>query len=124
MELIIENALRIYLLVCLFLLILYIPRIAYYFSAFRDQPRLINPAKNRLAVLVPAKNESKVIQALLDTLNLQTYDRAFFDVHVIVEDARDPSVAMAKKSHRCDDSRRPRSDAERRSARWSLKKDT
>lgn len=95
MELIIENALRIYLLVCLFLLILYIPRIAYYFSAFRDQPRLINPTKNRLAVLVPAKNESKVIQALLDTLNLQTYDRAFFDVHVIVEDARDPSVAMA-----------------------------
>lgn len=98
MELIIENALRIYLLVCLFLLILYIPRIAYYFSAFRDQPRLINPAKNRLAVLVPAKNESKVIQALLDTLNLQTYDRAFFDVHVIVEDARDPSVAMVKKA--------------------------
>lgn len=98
MEIIIENTLRIYLLLCLFLLILYIPRIAYYFAAFRNQPRLINEHKNRLAILVPAKNESKSIQALFDSLNNQTYDRDYFDIHVIVEDFRDPTVAMAKRS--------------------------
>jgi len=78
MEVIIENALRIYLLLCLLLLILYIPRIAYYFAAFRKQPKLINDKKNRLAVLVPAKNESKSIQALFDSINKQSYDRDFF----------------------------------------------
>ncbi|MFA7700474.1 MAG: glycosyltransferase family 2 protein [Bacilli bacterium] len=98
MEIIIDNALRIYLLVCLLLLILYIPRIAYYFAAFQKQPKLINETKNRLAVLVPAKNESKSIQALLDSLNMQTYDRSLFDVHVIVEDSRDPTIEMARKS--------------------------
>jgi len=78
MEIIIENSLRIYLLLCLLLLILYIPRIAYYFTAFRKQPKLINDKKNRLAVLVPAKNESKSIQALFDSINKQSYDRDFF----------------------------------------------
>ncbi|HOC80782.1 MAG TPA: glycosyltransferase family 2 protein [Bacilli bacterium] len=96
MEIIIENSLRIYLLLCLLLLILYIPRIAYYFTAFRKQPKLINDKKNRLAVLVPAKNESKSIQALFDSINKQSYDRDFFDVHVIVEDLRDPTIAMAR----------------------------
>lgn len=98
MELIIDNTLKIYLLISLFLLILYIPRLWYYVDAFRRHPHLTNDKKNRLAVLVPAKNESKSIQSLFDTLNQQTYDREMFDVHVIVEDPQDPTIAMARKS--------------------------
>ncbi|MFA5422179.1 MAG: glycosyltransferase family 2 protein [Bacilli bacterium] len=98
MELIIENTLRIYLLLCLLLLILYIPRIWYYLAAFKKQPHLKTGKLNYLAVLVPAKNESRSIQALFDTLNQQTYDRRHFDVHVIVEDDLDPTIAMAEES--------------------------
>lgn len=98
METIIDNVLKIYLLVCLFLLILYIPRMWYFVDAFRKQPRYINEKKNRFAVIVPAKNESKSIQALFDTLNEQTYDRSMFDVHVVVEDPFDPTVAMAREA--------------------------
>ena len=98
MEVIIENVLKIYLLVSLLLLILYIPRLWYYVDAFRRHPRLTNEKKNRLAILVPAKNESKSIQALFDTLNQQTYDRDMYDVHVIVEDPQDPTIKMARKA--------------------------
>lgn len=98
MEIIIENVTKIYLLICLFLLILYIPRMWYFVDAFRKQSRYINQRKNRLAIIVPAKNESKAIQALFDTLNEQTYDRSMFDVHVIVEDPFDPTIAMARQA--------------------------
>lgn len=98
MEIILDNVLKIYFLVCLLLLILYIPRMWYFLAAFRKHPRLQNAIKNRIAILVPAKNESKTIQNLFDSLNKQTYDRSMFDVHVIVEDPLDPTIAMAKKS--------------------------
>jgi len=97
MELILDNVLKIYFLICLLLLILYIPRMWYFLAAFRKHPRLQNIIKNRIAILVPAKNESKTIQSLFDSLNKQTYDRSMFDVHVIVEDPIDPTIAIAKK---------------------------
>ena len=97
MELILDNVLKIYFLICLLLLILYIPRMWYFLAAFRKHPRLQNIIKNRIAILVPAKNESKTIHSLFDSLNKQTYDRSMFDVHVIVEDPIDPTIAIAKK---------------------------
>jgi len=97
MEALIANIQNIYLLICLFLLIVYIPRIWYYVDGFRKQPHLVSAKKHRLALIVPAKNESRSIGALFDTIDKQTYDRSMFDVHVVVEDPHDPTIEMARR---------------------------
>lgn len=50
----------------------------------------------RLAVLIPARDESAVIEGLLASLAWQTVGLAMRDVYVIVEDAADETVKIAK----------------------------
>ena len=50
----------------------------------------------KFAVLIAARNESKVISGLLDSLKKQTYPRDSFEVYVIVEKKNDPSVKIAE----------------------------
>ncbi len=52
--------------------------------------------KSRFAVLVAARNESNVITHLLDSLLIQTYPSKYYDIYVIVEDEKDPTVEIAK----------------------------
>lgn len=52
---------------------------------------------SKFAVLIAARNESKVISHLLESLSNQTYPRSHFDVYVIVESDDDPSIEIAKK---------------------------
>ena len=86
---------EIYLWFCLIILFLYLPRIGYYFEAFRKQKKLVNPKKNKIAVIVPARNESKVICHCLDSLSAQTYDSQYFDIHIVVADESDPAAEIA-----------------------------
>lgn len=53
--------------------------------------------KFKYAVLIPARNESMVINGIFSSLQKQTYDHNYFDVYVIVEDITDPTVEIAKK---------------------------
>ncbi len=78
-------------------LILYLPRLIAWFAPLKKQKHFINDKKNRFAILVPARNESKVIEGLLDDLKNQTYDHDFYDVHVIVKDKNDKTIEIAKK---------------------------
>lgn len=78
-------------------IILYFPRMKCWFYAFGHQEKLINPKKNRLAVIVPAKNESESVTPLFDSLAGQTYPRELFDVYVVVDDGNDPTVAMTEQ---------------------------
>lgn len=86
---------KIFLYSCLVSFIIYIPRIAYYFEGFRNPKQLENPEKNKLAVLVPARNEKGVVH-LLDSLARQTYDPKYFDTYVIVADKNDPTIELCK----------------------------
>ena len=52
---------------------------------------------SRFAVLIAARNESKVISHLLDSLKEQTYPKDSFEVYVIVEKESDPTVEIVKK---------------------------
>lgn len=71
---------------------------AYFFNALRkDKVYPKGKIKYRYAVLVPARNEDKVISHLLDTFKSQTYPKELFDVYVIVESKDDPSVKITKK---------------------------
>lgn len=49
------------------------------------------------AVLIAARNESKVISHLLESLKKQTYPREHFEVYVIVETEDDPTIKIAQE---------------------------
>ena len=51
--------------------------------------------KTNFAILIAARNESKVISNLLDSLLIQTYPRKYYEVYVIVESEDDPTVKIA-----------------------------
>lgn len=52
---------------------------------------------SKFAVLIAARNESKVIGHILESLNNQTYPREYFEVYVIVEKEDDPTVEIVKE---------------------------
>jgi len=90
----------IYIWFCLAMLVLYLPRIIYYFFGFRKQKKLVSDKKNKIAVIIPARNESSVIVDCLNSLTVQCYDKEFFDIHIVVADESDPTVDIAKKHDR------------------------
>ncbi|MCL2861332.1 MAG: glycosyltransferase [Firmicutes bacterium] len=96
MENVIEIILRIYLWFCLAALLLYLPRVSYYFVALREQKKLKNSEKNKIAVIIPAKNESIVIRDCLNSFSNQTYPKEYFDVFVVIENEDDPTSEIAK----------------------------
>lgn len=50
-------------------------------------------------ILIPARNESKVIETLLLSIMKQTYPVSPDSIYVIVEDVLDPTVEICKKYH-------------------------
>lgn len=53
--------------------------------------------KWKFAILIPARNESKVIKGLLDSLQMQTKKVNPKDVYIIVEEKEDPTYQIAKE---------------------------
>ena len=58
----------------------------------------VRNAPERIAILVPARNESKVIESLLISIENQS-SSILKDVYVIVEDEQDKTVEITKKYH-------------------------
>ena len=70
---------------------------------------LITPKKNKItkenqitkdpeiAILIPARNESSVIEELLNSIEKQSYKIPSENVYVIVESQEDPTVEIVKK---------------------------
>jgi cellulose synthase/poly-beta-1,6-N-acetylglucosamine synthase-like glycosyltransferase len=75
-------------------LLVYLPRLVAWFAFLQPYEHLHNAVHNRLAVIVPARNESEVIAPLLEQLAQQNY--AEKEVFVVVKDPLDPTIAMAK----------------------------
>jgi cellulose synthase/poly-beta-1,6-N-acetylglucosamine synthase-like glycosyltransferase len=78
-------------------LLLYTPRMICWFGAFTKQEEIKSDVEHKFAVLVPARNESKIITQILDCFKEQTYDAKNFDVFVIVKDPEDPTINICKK---------------------------
>ena len=78
-------------------LVLYLPRINGFRYAFKFFPHNESCVKHRIAVLVPARNESSVIGDLFSSISVQDYDKDFYDVFVIVQDENDPTIKMSEK---------------------------
>ncbi len=76
--------------------ILYIPKLVQFFYAFKKPQHKKAKELRKIGLVIPALDESKVIGDLFDSIEKQDYDRAYFDVAVIVKDPSDPTVEMAK----------------------------
>lgn len=78
-------------------LLIYLPRAIAWFGAVKPQKRFINEKQNRIAVVIPARNESKSIGPLLDCLDNQSYAKENFDTYVVVAEKDDPTIQMAQE---------------------------
>jgi len=52
---------------------------------------------HKFAILIPARNESKVISGILNSIKNQDYDKSLVDTYIIVEKEDDPTCEIAKK---------------------------
>ena len=62
-------------------------------------PKIKRKKLENFCVLIPARDESKVIEDLLISIEKQTKKINMEDVYVIVEQTSDPTVEIAKKHH-------------------------
>lgn len=80
-----------------FLFILaYIPKMFCWLAPFRRQKELENQKQNKLALIIPARNEGTAVIPLFRSILEQTYDREKFDCYVVVKDKKDPVIEFAK----------------------------
>ncbi len=75
----------------------YLPRLLYFIAAFLPVKHVANPRKNRLAVVVCAREEGEVVSGVLASLLEQDYDQSFYDIYVVVGGVDDPTGAVARR---------------------------
>ncbi|MCR5462665.1 MAG: glycosyltransferase family 2 protein [bacterium] len=92
---IMKVAFYVFVVFLLFCLINYMPRMFAWFYGFKKQKHLVKNKDNKIAIVVPARNESMVIGTLFDSIKKQTYKN--FDTFVIVKDPKDQTIEMAKE---------------------------
>lgn len=78
-------------------LILYLPKLIGFRYAFKKPKHYEATDKRRIALVVPARGESKIIGDLFASIQRQDYDPSCFDVFVIVKEKTDPTVNIALK---------------------------
>lgn len=88
----------VYLALSLLALLLYIPKIKCWVYGFKQQKKLTNPKQNKLAIIVPAREESACIGKLLKSINSQTYPSALFDTFIVVARDDDPTIKIASNT--------------------------
>ena len=85
----------VFLVFIAFCILNYIPRLVAWFYGFKKQKHLTKNKDNKIAIIVPARNESMVIGNLFESIKKQTYKN--FDTFVIVKEPNDPTIEMAKE---------------------------
>ena len=77
----------------------YVYQLAYILIAYfkKDKP-LPDPNPNRLAVLICARNEEKVIARLIRSLREQTYDKSLYQIFVVADNCDDKTAAIARNA--------------------------
>ena len=97
MSVLVRNILLVYGVLSLLATLLYLPKIFGFRYGFKKPQYKRAQEKRKISVIVPARGESEIIGDLFASLRQQTYDHAFFEVNVIVKDADDPTVELAKE---------------------------
>jgi len=69
-----------------------------FFGIKRWTPNPDLPPRKRLAVVIPAHNEAKVLGALLRDLENQSYPRELFDIYVVADNCKDGTADVARQT--------------------------
>ncbi len=79
-------------------ILLLMQRIVYHIYGLLPPKKFPEAKKNhKYAILIPARNESRVIEGILNSIKDQDYDHSLLDTYVIVEREDDPTCAIAKR---------------------------
>lgn len=92
----IRNWLIIYTVFAVFSFLLYTPKLLQFCYAFKKPQHKKANGRRKISLVVPALDESKIIGDLFDSVDKQTYDKDSYTVNIIVKDAGDPTVELAK----------------------------
>ena len=68
-----------------------------YLVALKGSKLTLKRKENQFAILIPARDESKVISNLLDSIKKQTFKIDSKDIYIIVESKKDKTVSIAKE---------------------------
>lgn len=83
----------------LLLTVLYLHHVVYiflgFFLHFKKDKRNNEVEKNKVAILIPARNEEVVIANLINSLKLQDYPKEFYDIYVIADNCTDNTKQVA-----------------------------
>lgn len=85
-----------YIVIASLAALLYLPKLVTFRYAFKKPPRRKVTARRNISLVVAARNESKTIPPLLDSILKQNYDHGYFTLNVIVKDERDPTIELVK----------------------------
>lgn len=85
------------LIVCIVIALYIFGKEAFLASRSAVFPKKKSKQQHRYAILIPARDESKVIEALLISIEKQSMPVSSCDVYVIVEDKNDKTVEIVKK---------------------------
>lgn len=86
-----------YVLLAISVLLL-LQKIIYHIVGFFPTKKFPDAKKeHKYAILIPARNESGVIEQLLTSIKEQSYNMDLVDTYIIVEDKKDPTCQIAKK---------------------------
>lgn len=86
----------------LFILLLFFVCILFLILLDKNRKNQNYPKPNRIehptyAILIPARDESRVIEGLLKSIKKQTFPISMEDVYIIIERKEDPTLRIAKK---------------------------
>lgn len=78
--------------------LLLLQKIVYHIFGLIPSKKFPDAKKNhKYAIIIPARNESKVIEGLLNSIKEQDYDHSLLDTYLVVESEDDPTCEIAKK---------------------------
>ena len=73
-------------------------QLAYIFIAYLKKDKPLPPEKeNRLAVLICARNEEKVITRLISSLKDQSYDASHYEIFLVADNCTDSTATVARE---------------------------
>ena len=73
-------------------------QLAYIFIAYLKKDKPLPPEKeNRIAVLICARNEEKVIPRLISSLKDQSYDASRYEIFLVADNCTDSTAAVARE---------------------------
>ena len=62
------------------MIILYIPRMSLWLKGLKPQKVFKNDKKNKIGLVIPARNESSIIEGLIETIINQDYPKDLLEV--------------------------------------------